>query len=57
MDKSHNPEFTSLEFYWAFVDYEELMVFVEKMLESIVVNIFGAPKLLIKERKLILLRP
>ncbi len=52
MDKSHNPEFTSIEFYWAFVDYEELMVFVEKMLESIVVNIFGSPQITYQGKKI-----
>ncbi|HOK35327.1 MAG TPA: lysine--tRNA ligase [Candidatus Pacearchaeota archaeon] len=45
MDKSHNPDFTTLEFYWAYVDYEVLMEFSEKMLENIVTNIFGSPKI------------
>lgn len=31
----HNPEFTMLEFYWAYVTYEDLMTFTEKMLRSI----------------------
>jgi lysyl-tRNA synthetase class 2 len=31
MDYSHNPEFTSLEFYYAYVDYKELMKFTEKL--------------------------
>ena len=45
MDKSHNPEFTSLEFYWAFVDYEELMNLVERMFDEIITNIFGSSKI------------
>ncbi len=28
----HNPEFTMLEFYWAYVDYERLMTLTEEML-------------------------
>ncbi len=31
MDHAHNPEFTSLEFYWAYTDYKELMKFSEKL--------------------------
>ena len=31
MDRNHNPEFTMLEFYWAYSDYEDNMDLVEKM--------------------------
>ena len=31
----HNPEFTMLEFYWAYVTYEHLMDFTEVMLRGI----------------------
>ncbi len=31
----HNPEFTMLEFYWAYVTYERLMDFTESMLRAI----------------------
>ena len=31
MDKNHNPEFTMLEFYWAYADYEDNMKIVEDM--------------------------
>ena len=41
MDKSHNPDFTILEFYWAYADYKQLMKMVEEMLETVVKNIFG----------------
>jgi lysyl-tRNA synthetase class 2 len=45
MDKSHNPDFTVLELYWAFVDYEKLMEFSEKMFQKITTNLFGSPKI------------
>ncbi|MDY6796687.1 MAG: lysine--tRNA ligase [Actinomycetota bacterium] len=32
----HNPEFTMLEFYWAYVDYMDLAAFIEDMLTSVV---------------------
>jgi lysyl-tRNA synthetase class 2 len=31
----HNPEFTMLEFYWAYATYEDLMSFTEKMLRAV----------------------
>ncbi len=35
IDRNHNPEFTSLEFYQAYVDYEYMMDFVEKLLRDV----------------------
>lgn len=35
VDRSHNPEFTMLEFYQAYVDYHYMMDFVEKMFKEI----------------------
>ena len=35
MDKSHNPEFTALEFYWAYADYNQAMDFTESLLRSV----------------------
>ena len=32
IDRTHNPEFTMLEFYQAFADYEDMMDLVEEML-------------------------
>ncbi len=37
----HNPEFTMLEFYWAFVDYLELADFLEEMLTQVVKAVKG----------------
>jgi lysyl-tRNA synthetase class 2 len=36
MDKSHNPDFTILEFYWAYADYEQLMELTEELFEFLV---------------------
>jgi len=35
LDRSHNPDFTMLEFYWAYADYKDLMKLTEKMFESL----------------------
>ena len=34
MDKSHNPEFTCMELYVQYKDYNWMMAFTEKLLES-----------------------
>jgi lysyl-tRNA synthetase, class II len=38
----HNPEFTMLEFYWAYVDYQRLMAFTEELLSTIAMQVIGA---------------
>ena len=35
MDKDHNPEFTMLEFYWAYSDYEDCMNLVEDLIKVV----------------------
>lgn len=36
IDASHNPDFTMLEFYWAYADYNDLMDLTEKMFQFLV---------------------
>lgn len=36
MDKFHNPDFTILEFYWAYADYEQLMSLTEELFAFLV---------------------
>ena len=45
MDQTHNPEFTTCEFYWAYADYNDLMAFTEQMLSTMVYNICGSYKI------------
>ena len=35
MDRNHNPEFTMLEFYWAYADYEDCMKLVENLIRNV----------------------
>ncbi len=37
----HNPEFTMLEFYWAYVDYLRLMAFTEELLSTVARQVIG----------------
>jgi lysyl-tRNA synthetase class 2 len=41
----HNPEFTMLEFYWAYADYRDLMDFTEEMLRGLSTAICGDTKI------------
>jgi len=36
IDRTHNPEFTMLEFYWAYADVNQMMDFCEEMLRATV---------------------
>ncbi len=45
VSRFHNPEFTQVEFYWAYVDYEVLMEFTEKLLVDIIKHIKGNLKI------------
>lgn len=41
IDRSHNPEFTMMEAYAAYWDYNDMMAFVENLYEKIALKIFG----------------
>ena len=41
MDRTHNPEFTCMEIYVAYKDYNWMMNFTEKMLEKICLDVNG----------------
>ena len=40
VDRFHNPDFTMLEFYWAFADYKDLMKLTEKLFEYLLKKVF-----------------
>ena len=44
MDRTHNPEFTNLEFYVAYKDYNWMMNTTEKLLEKVAVDLYGDSK-------------
>lgn len=45
IDRNHNPEFTMLEAYAAYWDYNDVMKFVEEMTEQIATNLYGKTKI------------
>ena len=44
MDRTHNPEFTNLEFYVAYKDYNWMMNTTEKLLEKVAVDLYSHSK-------------
>jgi lysyl-tRNA synthetase class 2 len=53
----HNPEFTMLEFYWAYVDYQILMGFTEELLSSVARAVVGSDTVTFGEHTLDLRPP
>lgn len=41
LSHKHNPEFTMLEFYWAYATFDDLMQLTEEMLAAVFVDIMG----------------
>ncbi len=44
IDRAHNPEFTMMEFYWAFANYEDLIKFSEEMFSAVIEEVNGSLK-------------
>ena len=44
VDKTHNPEFTMSEWYWAYADLNDMQVMTEKMIEFIAKKVNGTTK-------------
>jgi lysyl-tRNA synthetase class 2 len=53
----HNPEFTMLEFYWAYADYEQVMDFTEELITQVALQITGALEITWGEHQIDLSRP
>jgi lysyl-tRNA synthetase class 2 len=45
VDRTHNPEFTQLEFYMAYADYEDVMQLTEDMLRYTAQQVLGRTKI------------
>jgi len=52
IDWQHNPEFTQLEFYWAWKDYLDLMKFTEAMLSQVIKTVTGQLKVKVKGKEI-----
>jgi len=50
MDRTHNPEFTILEFYVAYKDYEWMMDVTERLLEHIAITLHGSTEITVGDK-------
>ncbi|MDF9828683.1 lysine--tRNA ligase [Parabacteroides sp. PF5-6] len=52
MDRTHNPEFTVMEFYASYKDYNWMMDFTERMLEKICMDVNGTTKVMMGDKEI-----
>jgi len=52
MDKSHNPEFTMLDCYWAYADYKDMMKFIEELFTFLVKKLFNKTEITYQGEKI-----
>ncbi|HEX5625262.1 MAG TPA: lysine--tRNA ligase, partial [Saprospiraceae bacterium] len=57
MDRTHNPEFTSMEIYVAYKDYIWMMEMVEDMLEGVVESVVGGTKVTVGKNEIDFRKP
>ena len=57
MDRTHNPEFTMMELYVPYKDYEWMMNFVEAMLEKVCLEVKGKLEIICEGKAINLSRP
>lgn len=57
VDSTHSPEFTMLEAYQAFADYEEIMVLIEEIFREVAVAVFNSTEFSYQGRQLSLADP
>jgi len=50
MDRTHNPEFTAMEIYVAYKDYNWMMTFTENMIEKICVAVNGKNEIMVGDK-------
>lgn len=52
VDRFHNPDFTMLEFYWAFADYKELMKLTEALIIHVLKKVLKTLKITYQGREI-----
>jgi len=52
MDRTHNPEFTVLEFYTAYKDYEWMMNVTEQLMERVAIATNGTTKVMVEDKEI-----
>lgn len=57
MDRTHNPEFTVMELYVAYKDYEWMMGFTEALIEEVALTVCGTTEIMVGEKQISLKAP
>jgi len=57
MDRTHNPEFTVMEIYVAYKDYNWMMDFTEQMIEKVATDVCGSTEITVGTNKISLKAP
>lgn len=57
MSTKHSPEFTMLEFYWAYADYNDLMDLSEEMLKTLALAVLGTTEITFEGKVIDLAKP
>jgi lysyl-tRNA synthetase, class II len=57
MDRTHNPEFTTIEFYQAYATYEDLMTLTEQLFERLAVEVCGTTEIVYQGQPISLKAP
>jgi len=57
LSMQHNPEFTMLEFYWAYVDYGSLMEMIEELVCEVAAKVVDSSRLSWRDHTVDLARP
>jgi len=57
MDRTHNPEFTVMEIYVAYKDYNWMMDFTEQMIEKVALDVYGKTKITVGDKEIDLKAP
>ncbi len=52
MDRTHNPEFTVLEFYVAYKDYNWMMTFSENLLEKVALDLYNKTEVTVGDKQI-----
>ena len=57
MDRTHNPEFTVMEIYVSYKDYNWMMDFTEKMIERVALDVCGTTEIKVGDKEISLKAP
>jgi lysyl-tRNA synthetase class 2 len=57
IDTTHNPEFTMMECYWAYADYNDTMELVEDCYDYVALKVLGTTKITYQDKEIELKKP